>query len=329
MVMDRDVLAASPRWDEVAEAIVTTLSPTSGTTRIIPLSAGMLNTIFLLDDGRTRRVLRIRHFESVEYGQEFGAERLVYPRLSGRTVRVPELLHFDDSRQVVPYKFAIFEFVPGQRLDEYIAAAPASSVEGAIETLATTLVHIHQVSEVGFGTHLDLQKPAGDCRGYWGELFERELERVESHAPYMAANLATALPHCLDILDVTPWNRPVLVHGDMHGRNILVQSATAMSVIDWEASRRRTAPYDFAQLKYCNFRGRDALWHRLVTIYLDACGASSTDAGAFEAAVRVYQLFWHLRMGLFMRQFPAVPDPYFGEANDHLSAACYLIEDLQ
>ncbi len=286
------------------------------------LTSGLLNWVYLARTMDKPRVIRIRHFTHPEYGQEFAAERSVYPLLSGGNVRVPELYFVQDADAVIPYGNAIFEYVEGVRVDEMLVTGGSSSRQAMLTSLSGGLAHIHTVTRDRYGTHRAILEPM-TCGEFFGSMFSKEEERLWKVSAKMCAEFVTAARRWVAVLNSLPevLTRPTLVHGDIHGRNLIFERSTAKTAfLDWEASRFRIGAYDFAQIGYVNGRNEPRLVDVLVLQYLDVRGLSNLSM-EFKQAVAICSAFWHLRMGLFQLQFPDSESEYFGNAEGHLRMA--------
>ncbi|MEZ4313112.1 MAG: phosphotransferase [Polyangiaceae bacterium] len=287
------------------------------------LATGMLNTVYSVTLGDTGRrvVIRERQFQHPEYGQEFAAERFAYPLIEDADVLVPELIYVRNSADPFGAPFAIFEHIEGPTLDVLLddPQTPQSQRAALLEGLAQSLASIHRTRGPGYGTLTSIQLGSDQRREFFQGLFAREDERLARRAPHLAPHYRAAVARWLDRLDQLPryLGEPRLVHGDVHGRNVIVGSRNRLFFIDWEASRFRIAPYDLGQLCHINFRHQRASVDQLLRLYAGACGMES-HMSALASAVEICRVFWLCRMALFQMQFPEHQDAYFGCAEDHL-----------
>jgi aminoglycoside phosphotransferase (APT) family kinase protein len=158
-------------------------------------------------------------------------------------VAAPRLLALDESRELVPVPYAVFERVTD--------AIPLGQWTGAPETAAAgwrdvgrELARVHQVA-VGTSMPLDLrtfrQSPNVDPRPWAGQLRERgALDPVD--AAWLHDLLNRLAPAAL--ADVPP----TLCHGDVNAANVLVDadSGAFCALIDWAGAGWLDPAWDFA-----------------------------------------------------------------------------------
>jgi aminoglycoside phosphotransferase (APT) family kinase protein len=281
------------------------------------LAEGLLNTVIRVsfNDGPDL-VIRIRRFQHPEYGQEFAAERLAYPLIESTGVCVPRLLYASNEG----FPFAVFEHVEGPLLDAVLQRASWTLRAKLLESLASSLARIHSVKGDGYGTLRSFPHSRHQRRSFFEGLLVREAARLREFQIDFATAYEGAVPRWLDTLDRLPPNlgEPTLVHGDVHGRNIIVRPDNGLVMIDWEASRFRIGPYDLAQVLWMNLRSDTKAADVLLRAYAHAL-PTEVDSVLLREAILVCRYFWHCRMGLFLMQHPATDTSYFGMPCEHLA----------
>lgn len=287
------------------------------------LADGMLNTVIQVTFAGASPdvVVRLRHFHDPEYGQEFAAERFVYPLLAGKGVMYPALISACTDIGECGALFAVFEYVPGTLLDDgsLTYSSGRGRSEGLLYKIAQSLAAIHSVKNSGYGTHTSITHPAEQRRAFLERLLMREAAALRTRRIDFAPHYERAVEEWLDLIDLLPphLGNPTLVHGDVHGRNLIVSRGEDVFLIDWESSRFRIAPYDLAQIRYVNLRDDARASDFLLKAYVESL-TETTDIDLFRSVVEVCQYFWQCRMGLFFLQFPQFESPYFGTADEHL-----------
>jgi aminoglycoside phosphotransferase (APT) family kinase protein len=293
------------------------------------IADGMLNQVFAVSfDGPPDVVLRVRTFLNPEYGQQFAGERFAYYLIETLGVPVARLHHVEDDARRHGYPFAVFEYVPGLTFDRWHKASETSRTQlyEVLENLAESLGRIHRVRGPGFGILTEIWFGPDDSRGFWGKLFRAEIERLASVDRDESRLYAKAVEAWLEFLDtLSPALRqPRLCHGDIHGRNLLIPGGSQAVLIDWEASRFRTAPYEFAQIRFLNLQHDEDAWNHLLKRYVEA-SECTLNQEELQHAIDIFRAFWHMRMGLFLRQFPSRESDYFGTAATHIAEACKVV----
>ncbi len=296
---------------------------TSRITNITKISSGMLNVIYKIAmEGLKPLVLRVRLFKHTEYGQEFAAERFAYYLTQDANINIPKLYFVCTDDTIYGYPFAVFECIEGQMFD-VILSDPNITQEyrfDLLKLLANSLNEIHKVKGPGFGTLTSIWFSSEQRRDFWKKLFYAEYERLLKIDNFLGNLFGNVIERWLDcIVNLPPYlSNPRLVHGDIHGRNIIVTDNNQISLIDWEASRFRIVPYDFAQIRYLNLRNDTKGWDFFLDSYIHTCKID-IDKKQLKEAIEICESFWRLRMGLFQLQFPSTQDNYFGYAKDHIA----------
>lgn len=298
--------------------------------RLQSLAAGMLNKVIRVSFAGSHPdvVVRIRQFHDAEYGQEFAAERFAYPLILSKPVRVPRLLFACADTSGCPTLFAVFEYVEGVLIDRRFQDGSYNRLrtQELLAKIAVSLCGIHEVKGEGYGTHTLITHARGGRRQFFEGLFQKEAIKLRQLQIDFACVYDKAVSKWLDLLDLLPesFGGPTLVHGDVHGRNLIIRDEDVF-FIDWEASRFRIAPYDLAQFRYLNLRHDPQASAFLIRSYLE-CSPSYVDTELFVEIVDACQYFWLCRMGLFFLQFPQFETPYFGTAREHLESVKAGIE---
>ena len=296
---------------------------TSRITNITKISTGMLNAIYKISmEGLDKfLILRVRLFKHTEYGQEFAAERFAYYLTQDAEINRPKLHYVCTDSNKYGYPFAVFDCVEGQMFDLVLSDpnTPKKQRFDLLESLAHSLNEIHKVKGAGFGTITSIWFSREQRKDFWNKLFFPEYERLQKIDKNLGVLFGKSMESWVDSLASLPsyLGDPRLVHGDIHGRNIIVTSPNQISLIDWEASRFRIVPYDFAQIRFLNLRNDPEGWQFLLDSYINS-SENDIDKKQFEKAIDICQSFWRLRMGLFQLQFPSTQDDYFGYAEEHI-----------
>jgi Ser/Thr protein kinase RdoA (MazF antagonist) len=234
---------------------------------------------------------------------------------------VPELLHLDRECRYAPLPSAVFEFVSGPTMDIFLQSAEATARHAVLDKLAMSLAQLHALPRDVYGTLSATTHQNGNLQGFWTGLVTKEHSRLERVAPDWIHLFDSLVGRWTSLIENLPTelSRSCLVHGDVHGKNVIVREQTELFIIDWEACRSRFAAYDFAQLNYCNFRSAPDDWRRLLQSYAEVRALERHLPELIEA-IAMCEVFWRLRMGLFFLQYPEGESEYFGSARSHIAA---------
>lgn len=154
-------------------------------------------------------------------------EQSVHEHLSGHGFQVPEIF---DVVSVGEHAVQVMSFAPGDSMAIYMARRPWT-VRRCAHTLAALLAALHDVPADGFPEH-----PAAP-------LLERRLSG--------AAQLPVELQRCADGVRarLTAGPAAVVVHGDFHPQNVVIDSARRCVTIDWTDAGVADPEADFARLE--------------------------------------------------------------------------------
>jgi aminoglycoside phosphotransferase (APT) family kinase protein len=263
-VVSRHGLDVSGRWEQLPEV-------------------GIFNAVYALGD---RYILRIPR-NHPEHVAALGREAVAVPAARRAGVRTPALLVFDDTCDVLPVPYAIYERVHGQPL-ENLELEPRQAADVWRE-LGRDLARVHAIDADQVTRALPAQEVLPDPR----ELVEARLTAgwfTSDEARWLAAWLNKLAPTALHS---TPSR---FLHGDSQATNVMVNPSplTYLAVIDWGAAAFGDAAHDFAgvPLRAVPFMLQG---HRELAL-LD-------DDGHAEARI----LWRHLQLGLFTLPRGAVP----------------------
>jgi aminoglycoside phosphotransferase (APT) family kinase protein len=209
------------------------LSP--GLWRRLP-EMGIFNAIYQLGDAVILRVPR-RHDAFVAATRR---ESVAVPAARAAGVRTPRLLAYDDSLDLLPVPYGLYERVPGVTL-ESLNLDPADA-ERAWWELGGDLARAHHgVAVAGAVARLDGWVPLPDPR--------EQVERRAAEGWFTSLESRWLLRWldrlALAALDGVPAR---FLHGDNQGTNVLVEAAPLRyaAVIDWGAASVGDIALDFA-----------------------------------------------------------------------------------
>jgi aminoglycoside phosphotransferase (APT) family kinase protein len=185
------------------------------------LAEGWDNSVWLVDE---RYAFRFPHREIAIPG--FRRELEVLPRLPELPLPVPRPLFVGTADGSFPWPFFGSELLPGVEAGD-TAPDDAARIEIGLG-LARFLRELHAVEPdvslpYDFNGRADMERRATLAREQLGEL-----ERLGVwSAPLRVEELLT------EAQELPPPEQPVLVHGDLHFRHLLVDRGAASGVIDW------------------------------------------------------------------------------------------------
>ena len=199
---------------------------------------------------------------------------------------VRRILHYDWSRETVPYPFFIFEWIEGGVLWEMPAA-------DNYHRAGKLLAGLHRMRFESFYENIfSIHHLPRSWRDHLRVCLNRELARADLTLPSsLTARLAE-----LD-LSKLPTGRPCLVHNDFSGANVVISETGAAHVIDWDNWVVDCPELDLVKMKYWTAIGREGrLTHRsgLYDAFLEGYQSEAIEA-LDEQRLKGYEYLWLLR----------------------------------
>jgi aminoglycoside phosphotransferase (APT) family kinase protein len=185
------------------------------------LAEGWDNSVWLVDE---RYAFRFPHREIAIPG--FRRELEVLPRLPALPLPVPRPVFVGRPSEEFPWPFFGSELLPGVEAGD-AQLDDAARVEVGLG-LARFLRELHAV-ELAVALPLDFNGRADMERR--ASLAREQLAEVERLGVWRAPLLVEKLLG--EAQRLPPPEQPVLVHGDLHFRHLLVEGGLASAVIDW------------------------------------------------------------------------------------------------
>jgi aminoglycoside phosphotransferase (APT) family kinase protein len=273
-----------PSLPPLPDAVLTAVAARFGATRIVPLErAGIFNAMFALDD---RLLLRVPRDHPAFIAALVKEPRAVAAaRAAG--VRTPQIIAYDDSRDLLPVPFAVYERVDGTDLAARFPDDPADA-DHAWRAAGTDLGRLHRgVDPTALADLVSEELPAA-------QQMARHLPEQGVCGPAEAEWLAG----WLDRLDGLTGPAPaVFVHGDLQSSHLMLDAAgDYLALVDWGGCGVGDPANDFAGVP---MRAVPAM----LSGYLD--GAGLTDDVVAALAARIVRR--QLAIALFLLSRPPQP----------------------
>lgn len=220
------------------EAVFAQIAEQVGKTRVVRLpQIGIINTVYLLDDDLILRVPRAGPGEIASALRE----RVAVPLARAAGVRTPELIHFDNTRSLLPVPYMIYERVNGETF-ELLGLEPEATPQVWRE-LGKDYARLHTgVTRTPENTHLEAP-PFTPPQDLVTELAARGVFTGRESA--WLQSLADPLT-----LHVERTKIKVFCHGDAQGTNVMVTPETHnyLAVIDWGSVTWADPAHEFRSL---------------------------------------------------------------------------------
>ncbi len=250
------------------------------------VDGGLTNTIHKVTL-ETGEVMAVKHYAA---GRDaFEAELVTLTLLHG-TLPVPDVVHADADHHVIVYRWIEGITLNDCRKD----AAALASVAEPLGRLMAWLASTDATEPYELAPILE--------RAYRQLVDGRARQRL-------GAPLADAMRHALEAAEpALAWGTVCLVHGDLGGRNVLVQPAVAgrwriAGVIDWEATSTGSPLLDLGSLFRYDDRFDDEFRASFERGYLEADG---TLPAGWLLTARLLDATWLIDTLDEPREFPGV-----------------------
>lgn len=170
-------------------------------------------------------------------------EAVVAPIMRMLGVQTPEMIAFDDTRDILPVPFLVFRRVIDASSLQQLAHNPDSVRDAWVEAgKQIACVHgIRQGADVPIELRTFRQSPELDPRPWVDELHSKDALATDD-TRWLHILLDRLAPFALDDVPI------VLCHGDLNAANILVDehSHRFRAIIDWAGAGWLDAAWDFA-----------------------------------------------------------------------------------
>lgn len=230
-------------------------------------------------------------------------ERLVAGWLKELTPPVPRWLRVDESRIILPQRFALLTLLPGRSLRHWMAEP---DIENAYRQMGELLRRIHDVPMPAYGylRGHGIDRPKSANPDYMTAAFDDVFRRFRDLGG--DANLGRKLQQLaegsFDLLDES--DGPVLCHDDFHQGNVLASRDDASGLrlsglIDFGNARAADRLFDLAKALFCSSH-EDPRSHQPILE-----GYGRVDHPDTERALRLYTLFHRISMWCWLTRLGA------------------------
>lgn len=206
-------------------------------TRCEPVpSAGIINSVYLLDDALVLRVPR----NHPAHADQARREAIAIPVATAAEVRAPHLVAFDDARDLLPVPYLIVERVRGVSL-ESLPTEPAD-VPDVWRALGRDLARLH----LGAAADPPANRPPGWADGLADPRLLVEQRVADGWlSPFEARWLSRWLERLAPLATGPVPNR--FCHADVQMANLLVDPITRayLALIDWGCAHWLDPAFDF------------------------------------------------------------------------------------
>jgi aminoglycoside phosphotransferase (APT) family kinase protein len=273
------------------QEIAARVLPGSGWPVVAPTESGSSTPVYRIQRSGTTLYLRLAETPEASLAPEV----LVHDLLRARSVRVPEVVHFESFHQELGRSVMVTTAIPGRSLaadHQGIDVAPILAAAGR------DLAVINSVAVAGFGfirrDQLETPRLAAEAPS----LRAFALADMESHlvalpvflAPDEIEAIRSTIARCAAWLDA---GQATLAHGDLDATHIYHQDGRYTGIIDFGEIRGADALYD---LGHVALHDGEAMPASLLPPLLAGYGEASPVPLPLDYAPRIQ--FWSLLIGV-------------------------------
>jgi aminoglycoside phosphotransferase (APT) family kinase protein len=236
--------ALTPSADDVL-AMVRAARPDAEVRRVAPVEGGLANTNLRVELGDGPVLLRLYQHDATQAEKEAA----LAARLHGGDVPVARFFHVGQHEN---YRFALVEWVAGQRLETLLPGMADDARARVGENVGRTLAAIHAVrfGQQGFlDAKLEVATPLDGGPEFFVEFLKASFVDGAGRELLGPALADAAMEYARANRDLR-WPGPAtLVHCDFNGSNILMRGEEVAAVIDWEFAMSARGDMDFGNLE--------------------------------------------------------------------------------
>ncbi len=225
-------------------------------------------------------------------------------------VPIPHWLAVDESRALLPLRYAVMSLLPGEPLRGFIATPGAAD---AYRRMGALLRHIHTIPMASYGYIVGdgVFRPKDANADYMQEAFARAFRQFRDRGgdADLSGRLESKALARFDLLAASAG--PVLCHDDFQQGNVLVERAatgelTLTGLVDFGNTLAGDALADLAKALFCCAHEDPSCREALLA------GYGQIDHPDVAGALWLYTLYHRLTMWAWLTRFgdsPAAPGP--------------------
>ena len=216
----------------------------------VPIKAGLINPVFLINDLYVLRIDKSDHLKNVQgHETRFEREAFLYDLLPKRGILTPQCLGFDSSREIIPEKYIIVSYIPGVSLSVGFKNLDKEIQQKLSFQMGEIIRKIHNVTS----EDLNGSELFGPKTG-WKKLYEKEFSFYLEEATkgkYFSPESEEEIKKTYEqfqnqVSDLE--NKIKLVHGDFSASNIQINNSKIVGIFDFEWSHIGDLLWDLQKL---------------------------------------------------------------------------------
>lgn len=208
---------------------------------VVQPKGGLINACRVVNDCHVIR------FDLLDYAgviSRYQGEAIIYERLRGTAVPVPEVIALDLSKMLVPYAYIILSKMEGEPIIDNWTALSSNQQQHLGQSIGRSLALLHEQRFMGFGSVYNLNLKS------WRDFitdFVNDMGDDLMNAAILDASVAekcrTIIRKHESLFEIGIEGQ--LVHADYQFENILQKNGNVTAVIDFEWSLSGDPAWDF------------------------------------------------------------------------------------
>ncbi len=201
-------------------------------------------------------------------------------------IPVPKVLHINGTKQIIPYKYFITEYIPGKSLEELEPHLDPTCLKTIFCELGRYLSELHHITFQKFGgiepqngtLTVGPLRDGGYCDGpftSWKQsilsLYSYYLNKITNITPF--SDLVDTCKNYLKTnVHLAKCETPTLIHKNLYEKsNILIHNNHISGLLDFEWAEAAHNEYELAQIRMMlnklSNQDKTELWHSFLSKY--------------------------------------------------------------
>jgi hypothetical protein len=302
----------------ICNSIICKIWENSSVLSVTFVTSGRINSIYRinLQNAPVRSViLRVRYMNDDCFKQGFACESWVKNKFNNSEFyAVPILYRYDDKRKDANFDYGIYEDVQGTTLT-------IVHEKKWFELAGEILGKIHEVPVNKYGKKNE--EIACEASEFYRKYFKSVLDSLKKY-DYFIFKMVSDIVEKYFGDEFYSGLSPVLLHHDYHMKNILIDNANKMFIIDWDSARGGIPEVDFIKMKYLTLNkcGMDNVF-----AFLE--GYKKVKQLPMSMNFPVQELIWLCKMFMFENDWSCSDDPYFPDAPYYKESIIRITNNFQ
>lgn len=254
------------------------------------LRGGKTHTVYKIVTPARRLVIKIfreRVYSDPKEAPEYNKLLFVHSELEQRGIPGARLIAFEDSHELFPAGYALFEFVAGRRVPALIAHGTMTAGE-YMGNIAAYLKEVHRIKLSSYGSISPIKERYASYATWKTENVLEGTERLKERLPFGRKESQQVQMAMRPLQSAEKYLSPVLVHNDPWPTNSIL-TGRGVVLLDWDEAYASIWPTDLASLTYTNNTDTEGT-DRTADIFIERYGESNLPPDLLEETIRALHL---------------------------------------